>query len=167
MAVTRQLDHLLKGPAKAMPAALLMMDLDRFKPINDAHGHAAGDAMLRAVGQAISTCVRGGDAVARLGGDEFAVILLQCPADVALRVAESICTRVGALRLPWQGHSLSVGISVGVAALLGEVDSTASWLAAADGACYDAKAAGRGTVRVAGAAPERPSLRLVAGDGSR
>ena len=167
MAVTRQLDHLLKGPAKAMPAALLMMDLDRFKPINDAHGHAAGDAMLRAVGQAISTCVRGGDVVARLGGDEFAVILLQCPADVALRVAESICTRVGALRLPWQGHSLSVGISVGVAALLGEVDSTASWLAAADGACYDAKAAGRGTVRVAGAAPERPSLRLVAGDGSR
>jgi diguanylate cyclase len=158
----RQLEQLLDTRAAGTPSALLLMDLDRFKPINDEHGHAAGDAMLRAVAQVISGCVRGGDMVARLGGDEFAVVLSQCPADVAQRVAESICQQVAALRLPWMGHGLQVGISVGVAVLVDEIDSVATWLAVADVACYDAKAAGRGTVRVAGSQAERPVLRLVA-----
>jgi diguanylate cyclase (GGDEF)-like protein len=162
--LTRQLDELLASRASATPSALLLMDLDRFKPINDGHGHAAGDAMLRAVALAIGGCVRSGDVVARLGGDEFGVVLLQCPADVAQRVAESICQQVAALRLPWQGQQLHVGISVGVAALAEEVDSVASWLARADAACYEAKAAGRGSVKVAGSTAARHALRLVSGD---
>jgi hypothetical protein len=85
LALTRHLDTLLAHRQTSTPAALLMLDLDRFKPINDQHGHAAGDAMLRAVAQALTGCVRGGDLAVRLGGDEFAVLLPLCAADAARR----------------------------------------------------------------------------------
>lgn len=142
--------------ARAQPAALLMLDLDRFKPINDQHGHAAGDAILRAVAAAMSARVRSGDLVVRLGGDEFALLLQRCPADVGARVAEEVRQAVADVRLDWQGHVLSVGCSVGMAVLDSGVHGAEAWLAAADSACYSAKAAGRGTVREA-----PPSLRLV------
>lgn len=140
---------------RARPAALLMLDLDRFKPVNDHHGHAAGDAVLRAVATAIQSCVRGGDLAVRLGGDEFAVVLERCPADAALRVAEDIRAAVAGVRVPWHGHSLGVGASVGVAALTEETTDAAHWVAAADQACYGAKAAGRNRIQAAG------HLRLV------
>lgn len=140
---------------QARPAALLMLDLDRFKPINDNHGHAAGDAVLRAVASAIQSCVRGGDLAVRLGGDEFAVVLERCPADAALRVAEDIRTAVAGVRVTWHGHSLGVGVSVGVAALTEETTQAAHWVATADQACYGAKAAGRNRIQAAG------HLRLV------
>jgi len=140
----------------SLPAALLLLDLDRFKPINDSHGHAAGDAMLRAVGGVIQACLRSGDLAVRLGGDEFAVLLEGCPIDIALRVAENIRNAVASQRLLWQGHSLSVGVSVGVAALSEDL-AAADWVAAADHACYEAKAGGRNRVQVA------TRLRLVVG----
>lgn len=140
---------------QARPAALLLLDLDRFKPVNDNHGHAAGDAVLRAVAAAIQSCVRGADLVVRLGGDEFAVVLEQCPADAALRVAESIRAAVAGLRVAWHGHSLGVGASIGVAALTEETTQAATWVAAADQACYGAKGAGRNRIQAAG------HLRLV------
>jgi diguanylate cyclase (GGDEF)-like protein len=140
---------------QAYPAALLVLDLDRFKPINDSHGHAAGDAVLRAVAAAIQTGVRGGDLVARLGGDEFAVLLERCPAGIALRLAEAIRAAVAGLRVSWHGHSLGVGASVGVAPWTAEMTESAGWLAAADQACYGAKAAGRNRIEAAG------HLRLV------
>ncbi|MEW6703600.1 MAG: diguanylate cyclase [Pseudomonadota bacterium] len=154
----QRLERIMGAQARAKPAALLMLDLDRFKPVNDEHGHAAGDAVLRAVAHAIGACVRGGDLVARLGGDEFAVVLERCPADVAARVAEDIRRTVSELRVPWQGSSLRVGASIGVAALADEFSDAAQWMAAADAACYEAKAAGRDLVRHAG----RPPLRLIA-----
>ena len=140
---------------QARPAALLMLDLDRFKPVNDSHGHAAGDAVLRAVAAAIQSCVRGGDLAVRLGGDEFAVVLERCPADAALRVAEDIRAAVAGLRVGWNGHSLCVGASVGVASLTEQTTQAAHWVAAADQACYGAKAAGRNRIQAAG------HLRLV------
>ncbi len=140
---------------QARPAALLVLDLDRFKPVNDGHGHAAGDAVLRAVAAAIQSCVRGGDLAVRLGGDEFAVVLERCPADAALRVAENIRVAVAGLRVSWHGHSLGVGASVGVAALTEEITQAAHWMASADQACYAAKAAGRNRIEAAG------HLRLV------
>jgi diguanylate cyclase (GGDEF)-like protein/PAS domain S-box-containing protein len=161
LAMTRHLDTLLAHRQTSTPAALLMLDLDRFKPINDQHGHAAGDAMLRAVAQALTGCVRGGDLAVRLGGDEFAVLLPLCAADAARRVAESICQAVARLAVPWEGQSLGVGVSVGLAMLNPDLATAADWLAAADGACYAAKAAGRGTVRMAGAPEEAAALRLV------
>lgn len=135
------------------PCALLLMDLDRFKAINDEHGHAAGDAMLRAVAQAVLGAVRGGDVVARLGGDEFAVVLPRCAGDASLRVADAICDAVMQQRVEWNGCVLSVGISVGVALRPAEGAEPAdvpAWMAAADAACYAAKSAGRGRARLAG-----------------
>jgi diguanylate cyclase len=139
----------LEALPESQPAALLLMDLDRFKPINDQHGHAAGDAMLKAVAGAIQSCVRGGDLVARLGGDEFTVLLERCPGEVALRVAQDITQAVSQLQLSWAGEQLAVGISVGLSPLTSHVSSVAAWTAAADAACYRAKSAGRGRVAVA------------------
>jgi diguanylate cyclase (GGDEF)-like protein len=149
----------------AQPAALLMLDLDRFKPINDQHGHAAGDAALRAVAQAVAGCIRGCDLLARLGGDEFAVLLERCPVEVASRVAEDIRLAVADLRIPWKDATLSLGVSIGVAGLDagpdGAFQDVAAWMAAADTACYEAKAHGRDAVRHAPLSALHPPLRLL------
>jgi diguanylate cyclase len=136
---------------RSLPAALVVFDLDRFKPVNDRHGHAAGDAMLREVAAAAVGCVRAGDLLVRLGGDEFALLLERCPAEVATRVAEQLRHAVASIRLPWEGQVLDIGASVGVAALDMAIDGPAAWLAAADRACYQAKKAGRGRVCVTAA----------------
>jgi diguanylate cyclase (GGDEF)-like protein len=134
---------------------LVLLDLDRFKPINDEHGHAAGDAMLRAVAQAIASCVRGGDLLSRLGGDEFALVLDHCPDEVAGRIAEDVRRTVSNLSVRWHDKNLCVGVSVGVAALTDDLPDAASWLAAADTACYEAKSSGRNSVRHAKRSPLR------------
>lgn len=140
------------------PAALLAIDLDHFKPINDTAGHAAGDAMLVAVAQAIASRVRSSDVVVRLGGDEFAVLLPRCTHERALAVAEKVREAITDLALTWEAHTLRVGASLGVAELSEHHESPAQWLAQADAACYEAKRAGRGTVRMA-----RGQLRVVGG----
>ncbi|WNO06143.1 sensor domain-containing diguanylate cyclase [Rhodoferax mekongensis] len=145
-ALIRQLERHIVDRGMQRPSALLLMDLDRFKPVNDQHGHAAGDAVLKGVALALVSCVRGGDLVARLGGDEFAVLLRDCTTEVALRVASSICETIKNQKIPWGGLNLEVGISVGVAPLLEEVTEFADWMACADQACYTAKELERGTV---------------------
>ena len=157
-AFEQRLKHLFDALPRSRPAVLLMFDLDRFKPINDHHGHAAGDAMLRAVAAATTAHLRPSDLVVRLGGDEFAVLLERCPADVALRVAEELRRAICNIRLPWDGHLLELGASIGVAALSESMHEPEAWVAAADRACYEAKAAGRNTVRSANVVP----LHLVA-----
>jgi diguanylate cyclase len=164
-AFEQQIERLFEALPRSRPAALLLLDLDRFKPINDNHGHAAGDAMLRAVASAVQACVRGGDLAVRLGGDEFAVLLERCPADVALRVAEDVRNAVAQTRLQWQGHALSVGASIGLAVLSEDLGSAGDWVAAADQACYEAKAGGRNRVHAAGMSAwpvPAPTLRLIA-----
>jgi diguanylate cyclase len=145
-ALIRELERHIEDRGLTQPSALLLMDLDRFKPINDQYGHAAGDAVLKAVALTMMSCVRGGDLVARLGGDEFAILLCDCTTDVALRVATSICESVKNQKVPWNGVNLEVGISVGVAPLNNDVKTIADWMACADQTCYAAKAANRGTV---------------------
>jgi diguanylate cyclase (GGDEF)-like protein/PAS domain S-box-containing protein len=142
------------------PAALVMIDLDHFKPINDTAGHAAGDAMLVAVAQTIASRVRATDLVVRLGGDEFALLLASCNHDRALSVAEKVREAITDLALTWEAHTLRVGASLGVAELAEHHESPAQWLAQADAACYEAKRAGRGTVRMA-----RNNLRVIGGAG--
>lgn len=137
---------------KSIPAAVIMIDLDRFKPINDSAGHAAGDAMLKAVAETITEHTRATDLAARLGGDEFAVLLERCPPEAAERIAHDLRRAIAKLVLPWEGRELSVGASLGLAPLTMNTDSVASWVQAADRACYEAKAAGRNAVRIAGAA---------------
>lgn len=154
---SQRLARVVEAMPRSMPAVVVMIDLDHFKPINDRAGHAAGDAMLKAVAAAITSRVRATDLVVRLGGDEFALLLERCPQDTALRIAENVRQAIGAIALSWEGHSLGVGASLGVASLTPDLASVDEWLATADAACYAAKAAGRGAVHAAGA----PKLRVV------
>lgn len=144
------------GQPASRPAAVVMIDLDHFKPINDTAGHAAGDAMLVAVAQAIGSRVRGSDTVARLGGDEFALLLPHCDHDRALMVAEKVRLAITEATVAWNGSPLRVGASLGVAELGPQHENVAQWLEQADAACYEAKRSGRGAVRSA-----RGNLRVV------
>lgn len=152
------LQTLFDAQPGSRPASLVMIDLDHFKPINDTAGHAAGDAMLVAVAQAIGSRVRATDIVVRLGGDEFALLLPHCPHERALGVAEKVREAITDLALTWEAHTLRVGASLGVAELSEHHESAAQWMAQADAACYEAKRHGRGRVRLA-----RPELRVMQG----
>lgn len=130
------------------PVAVLLADLDRFKPINDHYGHAIGDEVLRIVAQRLRSAVREVDTVARLGGDEF-VIVLQSVGSVA--DAEKVAGKVVAdLSQPMRvlGLPLDVGACVGIALFTSGELSSAELLRRADEAMYGAKNAGRGTYRV-------------------
>lgn len=155
----QRLERVFRAMPRSMPAAVVMIDLDHFKPINDTAGHAAGDSMLRAVAAAITSHVRASDLVVRLGGDEFALLLERCPHDVAMRVAENVRSAISAITLPWESRTFRIGASVGVAFLTEQLLDVAAWLAEADAACYAAKADGRGSVRAA----VQPLLRVVGG----
>jgi len=119
-------------------AALVYLDLDGFKPVNDRFGHAAGDAVLVAVAAALVASVRASDIVGRIGGDEFAVLLWNLsPAD-ARNKALVLERAVAGLSVPWEGGRLAVGGSAGVAELLADRD-IAGLLARADAAMYTRK----------------------------
>jgi diguanylate cyclase (GGDEF)-like protein len=128
------------------PYALLFIDLDRFKEINDSGGHAAGDAALRRVGELLRGHVRPADTAARLGGDEFAVLLADAPREHAEGVARKILTAIDRLPLHWGEQRFTIGASIGLAySESGECDATAL-LRAADAACYAAKMGGRSRI---------------------
>lgn len=128
-------------------ASLMYIDLDHFKPVNDTHGHLAGDAVLWAVASVLRHGVRDSDIVARLGGDEFAVILAGCSLKRARRIASDLLEAMRGLSIPWDQRRLSVGASIGIAPLSGGM-SVDDAVAAADAQCYRAKALGRDNVQV-------------------
>jgi diguanylate cyclase (GGDEF)-like protein/PAS domain S-box-containing protein len=125
--------------------ALCFIDLDRFKPVNDTAGHAAGDELLRMVGETIRGVCRSGDLAARVGGDEFALLLRDCPLEHALAVGEKIVAAIEAIRFEWRGTRHLIGASIGVTEISAR-PSALGFIAEADAACYAAKAAGRGCV---------------------
>ncbi|MFI5896806.1 GGDEF domain-containing protein [Actinoplanes sp. NPDC051513] len=126
------------------PTALLYIDLDGFKPVNDAFGHEAGDAVLVAVAERISAITRTGDVVARLGGDEFAVILPWTDDATADTVAERI---LEALALPFDTPSRQVYIGASIGAIRATSGAHPDGeLRRADAAMYAAKAGGRNRV---------------------
>ena len=132
----------------ARPAALLFIDLDRFKQVNDRYGHSLGDAVLRAAGAALKSALRGSDLCCRCGGDEFVVLLPETPIEGARHVAESLRRRLAGIVVERPEGAVHVTASVGVAAARpGEVDGD-SLVARADAAMYRAKRAGRNAVRV-------------------
>jgi diguanylate cyclase (GGDEF)-like protein/PAS domain S-box-containing protein len=128
-------------------ASLMYIDLDHFKPVNDTHGHLAGDAVLWAVASVLRHGVRDSDIVARLGGDEFAVILAGCSLKRARRIAIDLLEAMRGFSIPWDQRRLSVGASIGIAPLFGGM-SVDDAVAAADAQCYRAKALGRDNVQV-------------------
>jgi len=119
--------------------ALVYVDLDGFKPVNDRHGHAAGDTVLKTIAAALVRNVRASDVVARIGGDEFVVLLWNVNAPGAAVKAAALETAVYSTPVRWDNATLVVGASAGVA-LLGALDSAADVLARADAAMYARKA---------------------------
>jgi len=120
-------------------AALIYLDLDRFKTVNDRLGHAAGDAILKAVAATLVRTVRASDIVARLGGDEFAVLLWNLSTHDARAKASALEQAVAATRVAWYDAQLSVGASAGMTELAPGEDVAAA-LARADAAMYVRKA---------------------------
>ncbi|MEU2348327.1 GGDEF domain-containing protein [Modestobacter sp. NPDC049651] len=132
-------------------AALVLVDVDHFKRINDDHGHPVGDAALAHLATVLGRAVRPADAVVgRLGGDELAVVLPGCPADVAAARAADLLDAVRAepLALP-DGTLLALSVSIGVAAVAGPGSDPRALYSAADSALYRAKRAGRDRLAVA------------------
>jgi diguanylate cyclase (GGDEF)-like protein len=117
-------------------AVLVYVDLDGFKPVNDRHGHAAGDALLRAIAAALTGQVRASDSVGRLGGDEFAVLLWNLSEEDATAKALALEGLIAATAVEWEGARLAVGASAGIALLAGP---PAEALARADAAMYARK----------------------------
>lgn len=136
--------------------ALLFMDLDGFKPVNDMHGHEAGDAVLKMVAQRLLACLRAVDTVARLGGDEFAIIIgeLDNPAEVE-RIAEQILQAFSQPMVLPDGEECTVGSSIGISIYPDNGDEMDSLLAAADAAMYDSKHKGKNTYTYFGGAPDQ------------
>ncbi len=133
------------------PLAVLFVDADHFKQVNDTHGHAAGDEVLRRLSDLLRESVRSEDILARFGGEEF-VILVRGTLDAGVRVvAERVRAGVEALKIEFEGQHIPMTVSVGIASMgPGKpVGSASDLLALADGALYRAKEAGRNRVEVA------------------
>ncbi|HEY3713816.1 MAG TPA: GGDEF domain-containing protein [Jatrophihabitantaceae bacterium] len=135
-------------------AAILVLDMDHFKRINDQHGHLVGDVALRSVGAALADELRGYDAVGRFGGEEFVAVLPDTDVAGAEHAAERLRLRIESLAVPVHGsdETLAVTASIGVALCPEHGDSVDDVLRAADDAMYEAKRAGRNAVRTAPAA---------------
>ncbi|MFM2345913.1 MAG: hypothetical protein RL654_666 [Pseudomonadota bacterium] len=139
---------LLRAQSESSHHALLFIDLDQFKLVNDACGHAAGDLLLQQVSRLMRQTVRSRDTLARLGGDEFAVVLEHCDEAQAQRVAHLICERFDAFRFIHDERRFRVGASIGLVPLDRRWRSITALMQAADVSCYAAKEAGRNRVHV-------------------
>ncbi len=134
------------------PIAVIMLDLDRFKRVNDAYGHGAGDQVLKATMARALSELRGGDIACRFGGEEFVFLLHDVDAVSAGAAAERIRSRISATPIPFKSESLTVTASLGIASAVPSNDSTLEMLIdAADAAMYKAKRAGRNRIRFANA----------------
>lgn len=139
----RQLRHLER---KSGQASLLWMDLDHFKQINDTHGHAAGDAVLRHIVKVCNDHLRPGDLFGRLGGEEFGILLMECERDHAIAIADRIRLAIEGNPLEHEGMMLSVSASVGVASTCNAGHALQRLCRRADAALYRAKRDGRNRV---------------------
>ncbi|HTX58674.1 MAG TPA: diguanylate cyclase [Verrucomicrobiae bacterium] len=144
----RTLEALL-ADVRHVSHALLFFDLDGFKPINDTHGHEAGDRLLLELVSSLGASLRRGDVFARLGGDEFGILLFGCEPARSAAIAGDVLSLVREFTLLWEGHTLRVGASIGVVEIGLDAASAADVMRRADDACYAAKNTGRNRVVVA------------------
>jgi diguanylate cyclase (GGDEF)-like protein len=149
----RRLGLMLAHASPQRPLAVCYLDFDSFKAVNDTCGHAAGDELLRQLAALIRARVRDRDTAARLGGDEFGLILGECPAEHAVRIAQDLRDHVLALPFRWGSRVFRLGVSIGVVPLTAPGWDASAVLGAADAACYAAKqSCGSRVQLVAGAA---------------
>ena len=158
VALTSEIDRVARA---GEPALVLMIDIDHFKSVNDTHGHAAGDVVLKEVAQALRECIRPMDTLARVGGEEFAMILPNCPPSFGHAVAERVRAKV---QRRWvevaPGETISVTVSIGGAFAPQWVRSSAPlWVERADQQLYLAKQSGRNR-----ACLEKPMVSLVSAE---
>jgi diguanylate cyclase (GGDEF)-like protein len=128
--------------------AMLYIDLDQFKVVNDTCGHQAGDQLLRQLTGLVAVTVRESDTLARLGGDEFGLLLVDCPLDQAIGIAEKLIATINEFRFIWDDQTFSIGASIGLVEITRRTESVAALFSAADSACYAAKDKGRNRVVV-------------------
>ena len=128
--------------------SLIFIDLDQFKLVNDICGHAAGDTLLKEISQIMKTTIRQQDTLARLGGDEFAIILVDCPRDKCVLIAEKLRERIAAYRYCHNSKEFSVTTSIGVVVINSDTESVQNVLIQADSACYTSKKRGKNQVSV-------------------
>jgi len=128
--------------------AMMYLDLDQFKLVNDTCGHAAGDELMRQISLLLQQRLREGDTLARLGGDEFGVLLENCPAEHAARIAEELRQTVADFHFVWHTRTFTIGVSIGLVNVADRAMTLADVLSAGDAACYMAKEKGRNRVQV-------------------
>ena len=142
-----RLERALKSArARETSYALLYLDLDQFKIVNDSCGHSAGDALLGQLGALLKSKIRWRDTLARLGGDEFGVLLESCSLEEAMNTAETLRLAIGEYKFVWEERNFRLGVSIGVVPITAENEDVAALLSAADSACAAAKEAGRNRI---------------------
>jgi len=148
--IERQLGRAVEeAVAGSDPFALIFMDLDGFKDVNDALGHLAGDQLLAQIAEGMRSVMRQEDVLARIGGDEFAVLARNCSLPAAQAIAEKLRLAVKNTSLTWDGSVYRVGMSIGIAPVGPESTDVRSVLNLADQACYAAKRAGKDRIELA------------------
>jgi diguanylate cyclase (GGDEF)-like protein len=137
-----------RGNQEDATHALLYMDLDQFKVVNDTCGHAAGDELLRQLSTELKRHIRKADVLARLGGDEFGVLLYDCGGEEAVRIAKNLTNVARKYRFLWQDNRYVVGVSIGLVSIPSVNRDVAELMSLADSACYAAKEEGRNRIYV-------------------
>lgn len=122
--------------------AVCLLDLDRFKIINDTCGHAAGDELLRQITKLLNKRVRTSDIFARVGGDEFGLLFRRCSIDIAQTIANQLRQQIEDFRFVWENRTFRFGASIGLVAIKSTTENITSLLSTADAACYAAKEKG-------------------------
>jgi len=149
----REFEHLVAGALRTAKQeghahALLYLDLDQFKVINDTCGHAAGDVLLQLLAKMLQGKMRDSDILARLGGDELGVLLPHCALEHARLIGEQLRQSIHEFRFTWDERSFELGVSIGIVEINQDSKSMSELLSAADQACYLAKEQGRNRIHV-------------------
>jgi len=144
--VERAIRH---AQTQSVTHALLHIDIDRFKSVNDTCGQSAGDELLQELAQLLLSSVRKRDTLSRLGGDEFGMLLENCPLDKAVQIAGNLVESIGSFHFTRFNNTFKQGISIGVVPIDRDSTDSAPAMSAADSACYLAKESGRNQVQIA------------------
>jgi len=141
--------YIYKAVEHNLPGAVIFIDLDRFKPINDIAGHSAGDEVLKRVAIILLSHIRERDIVARIGGDEFAILLADCPLNMAEKIAENMRKAIDEMVFIYDDNSFKIGMSAGISSIDKDNNKLSNIINSADNACQIAKNNGRNQIHIA------------------